>query len=340
MPLAPAAILDRADDRLKNGSLPKLFVEEQRHVLRPRRVRGDRDLHRLVDQRRVHADFFGLLVLPVEALGKVRSPAPRADGARALASSATRSRSCARAGAMTKAARTSGSARRSMAYLLAKLQYSAATHVMRARFRAVLLRAGLSSSVALAAARQQRAAEASRSRPARPRRAGTSTTSSTSSRTSSPRSTTPRTPRRPCRPISRSAAAAARRRAAARPADSLARASSRSAIRFPAGQVAGDRCARAVPRRHRRRRRRGPRPRSAAGEAVPELHAADAMAQAEHIREEGARYNLGNMRSTLGNPVLALGVLQRSYQPRFRFSLGEGRSRARARTSGSSTTRK
>jgi hypothetical protein len=49
----------------------------------------------------------------------------------------------------------------------------------------------------------------------------------------------------------------------------------------------------------------------------------DAMAQAEHIREEGARYNLGNMRSTLGNPVLALGLLQRSYQSRFRFSLGK-----------------
>ena len=44
------------------------------------------------------------------------------------------------------------------------------------------------------------------------------------------------------------------------------------------------------------------------------------MAQAERIREEGARYNLGNMRSTLGNPVLALGVLQQSYQHRFRFS--------------------
>ena len=50
--------------------------------------------------------------------------------------------------------------------------------------------------------------------------------------------------------------------------------------------------------------------------------AKDAMVQAEHIREEGARYNLGNMRSTLGNPVLALGVLQQTYQPRFRFSLG------------------
>ena len=51
--------------------------------------------------------------------------------------------------------------------------------------------------------------------------------------------------------------------------------------------------------------------------------AKDAMVQAEHIREEGARYNLGNMRSTLGNPVLALGVLQQAYQPRFRFSLGK-----------------
>ncbi len=49
----------------------------------------------------------------------------------------------------------------------------------------------------------------------------------------------------------------------------------------------------------------------------------DAMNQAERIREEGARYNLGNMRSTLGNPVLALGVLQQTYQPRFRFSLGK-----------------
>jgi formylglycine-generating enzyme required for sulfatase activity len=47
------------------------------------------------------------------------------------------------------------------------------------------------------------------------------------------------------------------------------------------------------------------------------------MPQAEHIREEGARYNLGNMRSTLGNPVLALGVLQRSYQARFQFSPGK-----------------
>jgi formylglycine-generating enzyme required for sulfatase activity len=49
----------------------------------------------------------------------------------------------------------------------------------------------------------------------------------------------------------------------------------------------------------------------------------DAMAQAAQIGEEGARYNLGNMRSTLGNPVLGLSVLQKTYQPRFRFTLGK-----------------
>ena len=50
---------------------------------------------------------------------------------------------------------------------------------------------------------------------------------------------------------------------------------------------------------------------------------ADSMTQAQRIGDEGARYNLGNMRSTLGNPVLGLGVLQFSYQPRFKFSLGK-----------------
>jgi formylglycine-generating enzyme required for sulfatase activity len=49
----------------------------------------------------------------------------------------------------------------------------------------------------------------------------------------------------------------------------------------------------------------------------------ETMARAEQIREEGARYNLGNMRSTLGNPVLALGVLQKTYQQRFQFTLGK-----------------
>ena len=48
-----------------------------------------------------------------------------------------------------------------------------------------------------------------------------------------------------------------------------------------------------------------------------------ALQQAEAIRDEGARYNLGTMRSTLGNPVLALGVLQATYQRRFKFSLGK-----------------
>jgi sulfatase modifying factor 1 len=51
--------------------------------------------------------------------------------------------------------------------------------------------------------------------------------------------------------------------------------------------------------------------------------APDAMTQAERIRDEGSRYNLGNMRSTIGNPVLALGVVQLSYQERFRFTLGK-----------------
>ena len=50
---------------------------------------------------------------------------------------------------------------------------------------------------------------------------------------------------------------------------------------------------------------------------------ADSMTQAQRIGDEGARYNLGNMRSTLGNPVLGLGVLQFSYQSRFKFSLGK-----------------
>ena len=51
--------------------------------------------------------------------------------------------------------------------------------------------------------------------------------------------------------------------------------------------------------------------------------ARDRMARAQRIQEEGARYNLGSMRSTIGNPVLALGVLQKTYQHRFRFTLGK-----------------
>jgi formylglycine-generating enzyme required for sulfatase activity len=49
----------------------------------------------------------------------------------------------------------------------------------------------------------------------------------------------------------------------------------------------------------------------------------DMMTRATRVLEEGARYNLGNMRSTLGNPVLGLSVLQASYQRRFHFTLGK-----------------
>src|SRR5947207_2070395 len=54
---------------------------------------------------------------------------------------------------MTKAARTIGSARRSMTYLLAKLQYSAG-HPMRACVRAVLVALTLSAAIAVGAAPQ------------------------------------------------------------------------------------------------------------------------------------------------------------------------------------------
>jgi formylglycine-generating enzyme required for sulfatase activity len=49
----------------------------------------------------------------------------------------------------------------------------------------------------------------------------------------------------------------------------------------------------------------------------------DMMTRANQVLEEGARYNLGSMRSTLGNPVLGLAVLQVTYQRRFRFTLGK-----------------
>ena len=106
-----------------------------------------------------------------------------------------------------------------------------------------------------------------------------------------------------------------------------ARAASRVALRFPAGQVAGDRSAAAIPRRHRRGRRRGPRSRSSGWPGCscrPRRHRrATRWRGPNESSEEGARYNLGSMRSTLGNPVLALGVLQKTYQQRFRFTLGK-----------------
>lgn len=49
----------------------------------------------------------------------------------------------------------------------------------------------------------------------------------------------------------------------------------------------------------------------------------DAVQQAERIRLESARYNLGNMLRTINNPVLPLMILEAETQQRFRFSLGK-----------------
>jgi formylglycine-generating enzyme required for sulfatase activity len=49
----------------------------------------------------------------------------------------------------------------------------------------------------------------------------------------------------------------------------------------------------------------------------------DTIAHARDVAEEGARYNIGNLRTTLGNPVFGISVLQLTYQPRFKFSLGK-----------------
>jgi formylglycine-generating enzyme required for sulfatase activity len=49
----------------------------------------------------------------------------------------------------------------------------------------------------------------------------------------------------------------------------------------------------------------------------------DALAHGREIAEEGARYNIGNMRTTLGNPMLGISVMQLTYQPRFKYTLGK-----------------
>ena len=49
----------------------------------------------------------------------------------------------------------------------------------------------------------------------------------------------------------------------------------------------------------------------------------DAMAHARAVTEESTRYNIGNMRTTLGNPVFGISVLQLTYQPRFKFTMGK-----------------
>jgi hypothetical protein len=49
----------------------------------------------------------------------------------------------------------------------------------------------------------------------------------------------------------------------------------------------------------------------------------DSIQQAVRIQEESSRYNLGNMRRTINNPVLGMVILQAGFQPRFHFSLGK-----------------
>jgi len=45
--------------------------------------------------------------------------------------------------------------------------------------------------------------------------------------------------------------------------------------------------------------------------------------QAHRIQDESSRYNLGNMRRTIDNPVLGIVILQADFQPRFHYSLGK-----------------
>ena len=47
----------------------------------------------------------------------------------------------------------------------------------------------------------------------------------------------------------------------------------------------------------------------------------EALARADEIEREGARYNLGDPERTLNNPLIALAFLQSRYQSRFRFAL-------------------
>lgn len=47
----------------------------------------------------------------------------------------------------------------------------------------------------------------------------------------------------------------------------------------------------------------------------------DGLAQAQRIRQESARYNLGSILRTINNPILPLSVLKGDQQQRFRFTL-------------------
>jgi hypothetical protein len=48
----------------------------------------------------------------------------------------------------------------------------------------------------------------------------------------------------------------------------------------------------------------------------------DSLEQANRIQDESARYNLGNMKRTVNNPVLGVVVVQADMQHRFKYSLG------------------
>jgi hypothetical protein len=48
----------------------------------------------------------------------------------------------------------------------------------------------------------------------------------------------------------------------------------------------------------------------------------DSLQQANRIQDESSRYNLGNMKRTVNNPVLGVVVLQPDMQHRFKYSLG------------------
>ena len=49
----------------------------------------------------------------------------------------------------------------------------------------------------------------------------------------------------------------------------------------------------------------------------------NSIEQANRIQDESARYNLGNMRRTINNPVLGITMLQSDFQSRFHYSLGK-----------------
>ena len=49
----------------------------------------------------------------------------------------------------------------------------------------------------------------------------------------------------------------------------------------------------------------------------------NSLEQVYRIQDESARYNLGNMRRTINNPVLGIAMLQSEFQQRFHYSLGK-----------------